>query len=166
MIPCSQCEDIVSVVDPLNDLCTCLVYFTVEEVCCEGWQGDDCDVCSLECGERRICDPFSENATCVCDAALWSGEDCATRKHNLRILQINTLSQLIFKAYFLFSAVCDCQNGGSCLSPGNCLCTLGWSGETCSVEVHHVYSATRYDGKNAIIISAVIFIIFGNLLLK
>ena len=78
-IPCTQCQMIAEVVDQLNNLCVCYKYFTVEDVCCEGWEGDDCDVCSLDCGERRICDPFMVNATCVCDAARWSGENCETR---------------------------------------------------------------------------------------
>ena len=76
-VPCQQCAMISHIVD--DGLCACLVYYTDEEVCCDGWQGDNCDVCSLDCGERRMCDPFSNNATCVCDYNMWMGENCEMR---------------------------------------------------------------------------------------
>ena len=48
-------------------------------------------------------------------------------------IEINTHHVLIF-IHNYNAAVCEpmCSNRGTCISPGTCNCTAGWSGSTCS----------------------------------
>ena len=74
-----------------------------------------------------ICNP---NGTCTCTIH-WTGEHC---QEGILCLFCSHMP-----AYFtIFSlctiAVCEppCQNGGSCVSPGVCMCLSGWGGQHCT----------------------------------
>ena len=32
-----------------------------------------------------------------------------------------------------------CHNGGTCISPGVCICTIDWSGHNCTIRMWLVY---------------------------
>ena len=104
-------------------------------------------ICTPECQNAGTC---SSPGQCTCTSE-WKGNRCQIRKPLLEIktkiiikeklihfLKISYEQELyiVFQTHLCFAAICtpDCQNGGTCSSPGQCTCTSEWQGNRCQIR--------------------------------
>uniref|UniRef100_A0A673Y3Q1 Neural EGFL like 2 n=1 Tax=Salmo trutta TaxID=8032 RepID=A0A673Y3Q1_SALTR len=108
-------ENTVCVNTPGSFMCVCHTgYIRIDDYCCT--EHDECVSGLHSCAQNALCFNTVGGHSCSCKPG-YTGNGTICK------------------------AMCDglCQNGGTCISPNNCICQLGFTGKRCETDIDECF---------------------------
>ncbi|XP_014004287.1 protein kinase C-binding protein NELL2 [Salmo salar] len=119
---------------------------------------DECAEGKHYCRENTMCVNTAGSFMCVCHTGYIRIDDYCCTEHDECVSGLHSCAQnaLCFNTVgghscsckpgytgngTICKAMCDglCQNGGTCISPNNCICQLGFTGKMCETDIDECF---------------------------